>query len=256
MKLVSVPLLFLLALPSTAAAQNHGIFVDGGALFGVRFTPSAEGDPTLFTLGGSLTYEWNDINGDRRWQPGEEGALLPSSQLEQRSKSRVAVGGVAAIGAFISDSVSVRFETAFIGDYKTTVSSNSQSFLESIDGTATTSFTDFTIAAAWHQSSRRLAISYLGGVVFRREESETSLITTYRTRSTISPVGGSLVPIGIADAAFEQTFTSTAYRTGIATGVDVAVNFSRHLAIVPQLRMVAFDQDWSLRPVVALRWRQ
>jgi hypothetical protein len=31
------------------------------------------------TAGKSATYAWNDVNGDRRWQPGEEGDLLAAS---------------------------------------------------------------------------------------------------------------------------------------------------------------------------------
>ncbi|MEW6320950.1 MAG: carboxypeptidase regulatory-like domain-containing protein [Acidobacteriota bacterium] len=31
------------------------------------------------SAGKSATYQWNDINGDRRWQPGEQGALISAS---------------------------------------------------------------------------------------------------------------------------------------------------------------------------------
>ena len=34
------------------------------------------------TAGKSATYSWNDINGDRRWQPGEEGAAPVTATLE------------------------------------------------------------------------------------------------------------------------------------------------------------------------------
>ena len=253
MKLVSAAL-FAVLLPTLAAAQNSGVFIEGGALVGVRFTPTADGDPTLFSLSGDLTYEWNDLNGDRRWQPGEEGALLPSSLLRQTSRGRVAPGGTATVGVFLSPSISLRLEGSFQGEYVTTLESTSGGFLTSTDARQAASVTDITIAAGWHQGeARRLTIAYLGGVVFRRQHDETELATTYRTRSTISPSGGSLTFFPSSDT-FEQTFESTSYRTGVMAGVDVAIKVSNHFAIVPEVRMVAFDQDWNIRPVVAMRW--
>ena len=38
------------------------------------------------TASKSATYTWNDVNGDKRWQPGEEGAL----HARRRSKARSA----------------------------------------------------------------------------------------------------------------------------------------------------------------------
>lgn len=223
---------------------------------GVRFTPSADGDPTLFSsLGSGLTYEWNDLNGDRRWQPGEEGTLLGSSMLSQRAKDRVAPGGIAAVGVLLSAKVSLRLETAFVGDYVTTIASQSSSFLQSVEGQDTLSATDFTVAAGWHQGGlRRTTIAYLGGVVFRRARHETLLTTTYRSLNTISPTGSTFTTLPFA-GGYDQRFASTSYTTGVTAGVDVAIEVASHVAVVPQVRFVAFDQDWSLRPAVVLRWR-
>jgi hypothetical protein len=252
MRLVSLALLAVL-LPTAAAAQNRGVFVEGGALFGVRFTPSAEGDPTLFSLSASPTYEWNDLNGDRRWQPGEEGALLPSTLLRQTSNGRVAPGASAAVGVFVAPSVSLRLEGSFHGDYVTTLESNG--FLSSLTARQTETVTDFTVAAGWHQGeSRRTTIGYLGGIVFRRQRDETVLASELLTRNTISPTGSSFTTLP-GGFALEQTFESTSYSTGVIVGVDVAIKVTSHLAVVPQVRMVAFDQDWRIRPVVTMRWR-
>jgi hypothetical protein len=252
MKLITVTL-FALLLPTIVEAQNRGIFIDGGAFAGVRFTPTAEGDPTLFTLSGSITYEWNDINGDRRWQPGEEGALLPSSRLAQTSQTRVAPGVAAAIGVFLSSSASLRFETAFQGEHVATTESSG--VLSAFDSRQATAVTDFTVAAGWHHGrSGRFSVGYLGGVVFRRQTAETSLRSLSSFRNTISPTGSTFTTLPFNDS-FEQDFESTSFTTGVMAGLDVAVNVSEHFAIVPQLRMVAFNQDWNVRPVVAVRWQ-
>ena len=204
-------------------------------------------------MSGSLVYEWNDINGDRRWQPGEEGALLPSGRLVQTSRDRVAPGGSAAIGVHLSPSASIRFETAFQGAHVATTTSSQP--LSSFEARQATSVTDFAIAAGWHQGqSRRVSVTYLGGFVFRRQTAETALVTSYSVRNTIGPTSLSFSTFPFGDA-FEQTFESTSFTTGVMAGLDVALNISPQVALVPQVRMVAFNQDWNLRPVVAIRWR-
>jgi hypothetical protein len=246
--------LFVVLLPSIAAAQGRGIFVDAGPMIGIRFTPSAEGDPTLFSLSGSPTYEWNDLDGDRRWQPGEEGALIPSSLLRQRSKGRAAPGASAAVGVWLSQSVSLRLEGSFRSEYETTFESGSP--VTTIDGRQTAAVTDISIAAGWHQGggARRVTVGYLGGVVFRRQLDETRLSTTYRLRNTVSPSGSSFTTLPFIDT-FEQTFESTSYTTGVMAGLDVAFRVSQRFAVVPQVRMVAFNQDWNVRPTIMMRWQ-
>jgi hypothetical protein len=67
--------LFVALVPSITAAQGRGIFVDAGPMIGIRFTPSAEGDPTLFSLNGTLrmvafNQDWNvRPTIVMRWQP-------------------------------------------------------------------------------------------------------------------------------------------------------------------------------------------
>lgn len=250
-KTTSLVLLALL-LPALATAQDHGIFVDGAGLFGVRITPSAEGDPTLFTGLGSATYEWNDANGDRRWQPGEEGLLLQSGLLRQTSAGRVQPGASAAIGTFVLPAISVRLEAARQADAVTTIESNST--LQSVEGQQSSASTDFTVAAAFHQKeSRRATVAYLAGIVFRRERLETVLTTGYSLRNTVSNGGFGFTSLPFSDS-FEQKFTSTSYTTGVMVGIDVALRMTSHFAVVPQVRMVVFNQDWNLRPILAVRW--
>jgi hypothetical protein len=58
----------------TVVKANYGFFWHNpGVGTGANANPN--------TTGKSQTYSWNDINGDRRWQPGEEGNLLAQSLL-------------------------------------------------------------------------------------------------------------------------------------------------------------------------------
>jgi hypothetical protein len=248
MRLVSIAL-FALLVPTTAHAQNRGIFIDAGALAGIRFTPTTDGDPVIFATGGSPTYQWNDINGDRLWQPGEEVApRLPSTMLDQGSTDRFAPGGSAAIGVRVSPAISLRIEGMFQADYVTDVEPSNPMATE-VRHTAEIS--DFAVAAGWHHGSRRATIAYVGGVVFRRQRNETILTSRYGAR-----IGTTGLTFGLLGTPYVQQLSATSYTTGVTAGIDVSVRMTRHLSAVPQLRMVAFNQDWQIRPILAIRWHQ
>lgn len=76
MKLLGIAF-FALAVPAIAAAQNSGIFIQAGPLLDIRATSSTS---IAQIPNDRNTYAWNDINGDRRWQPGEE-SVIPSDGL-------------------------------------------------------------------------------------------------------------------------------------------------------------------------------
>jgi hypothetical protein len=154
------------------------------------------------------------------------------------------------IGVFVSHAASIRFETSFQGSYETVIESSDPLYGKA-DGSQTASRTDFAVEAAWHQGgARRTTIAYLGGVAFRRERSETTL----RQQAVLAPqltLGSNTIPF---PGAYQQLFTATSYTTGMTMGIDVTVGVARHVSIVPQVRMLLFDQDWSLRPGITLRW--
>ena len=53
-----------------------------------------------------------------------------------------------------------------------------------------------------------------------------------------------------------KNYTTTIYDTGVMAGLDVTVNFTDHLALVPQVRLTGSSYAWNIRPGVALRWRR
>lgn len=250
MKLLCAALLAVL-LPSIAAAQNSGIYIQAGPLLDSLFTSGADGIQVDGVFGSSATYVWNDLNGDRIWQPGEEGPAIPSrlTSLETRtlSKSRFAPGASVAVGVFVTPSLSLRLEGSFQGEHVTTTDTSPLTLSAPTETRRAAATTDLFVSAGWHQGgSRRVTIVYLAGMVFRRQHEDTTLI--YRSVFTRPPQPP--VPM-----EFEETFGSTTYSAGVVAGLDVAWNLSQHFAIVPQVRMVAASHAWSVRPAVVMRWR-
>jgi hypothetical protein len=259
MRLVIVAL-FTVLLPATATAQNRGIFVQAGPLADFLFSASTDYRTDVDPLSSrSSTYSWIDLNGDHRWQPGEEGPLVSSSlsiglPSALSSKSLVAPGASAALGVFITPSISLRVEGSYQGEHGTETGPGDPSQLIRIEDRQSVSTTDVFVAAGWHQGeSRRTTITYLGGMVFRRQRDEA--ILRYRIADGVLPpvigLGGAVAgSLGLPD----ESLSTTSYGAGIMAGLDVAINFSKHLAMVPQIRMVAANHTLSVRPAIAMRW--
>jgi len=261
MKLVSV-VVFAVLLPTVAAAQNSGIYIQAGPLADILFTANADGFPVnVSPLSSNPSFSWTDLNGDRRWQPGEEGSLVSSSLLVgfpsvdiRRSKSRVAPGASAAVGVFITPSVSLRLEGSFQGEHVATSETGDVGQLLSIVDRQATTVTDLFVAAGWHQGgARRTTITYLAGMVFRRQREEATFAYRYSPRILAPQIGLGQSLVG--PLTYEDHFSATSYGAGVMAGVDVSISLSTHFAVVPQVRMVAASHALSVRPAVSMRWR-
>ena len=119
MRLLCAVMLAVL-LPSMAAAQNSGIYIQAGPLLDIRLTSSSDSFPVdaRSVIETSTTFTWNDLNGDRIWQPGEEGVPVfggLQSLESRRSQERFAPGVSVALGVFVAPSVSLRLEGSFSG---------------------------------------------------------------------------------------------------------------------------------------------
>ena len=253
-----------LLFPAEAIAQNHGIFVQAGPLADILFAATSDSSTTAVDSSSS-TYAWFDLNGDRRWQPGEEIGPLVSSSLSlgfpaingARSKARVTPGAVAALGVFLTPSISLRVEGSYQGEHVSELDDSDLGGLINVEDRQASLMTDIVVAAGWHQGgSRRTTITYLGGMVFRRQREEAAL--RYSISDRLPPqlglggtiVGGVTGGLGLPN----DEFSATSYSAGVMTGVDVTIGFSKHLAVVPQVRMVAANHSWSVRPAIAMRW--
>jgi hypothetical protein len=261
MKLVSAAL-FAVLLPTVAAAQNSGVYIQAGPLADFLFTANAGDFPVSPLSTSSPSYTWNDLNGDRRWQPGEDGSAVSTSLLigfpsfVPRSRSRVAPGAAAALGVFITPSVSLRVEGSYQGEHVTETNFSDVRQSITFEDRQATSTTDIFVAAGWHQGeSRRTTITYLGGMVFRRQREEAALRYFIGAPTLPSMIGLGGQPVFGPLTLFDEEFGSTSYSAGIMAGVDVSINLSTHFAVVPQVRMVAAGGALSVRPAVSMRWR-
>jgi hypothetical protein len=239
MKLIGCALLVVL-FPSASAAQDSGIFIQAGPLLDVLYESSYDASPAIASLTIGL--------------PGGGGVIDPTSVPRTHSnRDRLAPGGAFALGVFVSPSVSLRVETSFQGNHVTTEETSIASESTSSLLRYTTSTTDLTAAAGWHQGTGRTTVSYLAGIVFRRQETDTFARFTY-PNVVVRTVGGRPVQV-IEPVTTEENYTTTMYDTGLMAGIDVTVNVSSHLAIVPQVRLVGSSYSWSVRPGVLMRWR-
>ena len=238
-----VPLLFLaILLPTAAAAQNSGIFIQAGPLLDVLQESTFDGSPTLTA---SLSF-------------GPIGAGLvggpPSDEQTRSTRERVAPGGAFALGVFVTPSVSLRVETSFHGQHVSSDETSSASEGTSVLQRRLSSATDFSVAAGWHQGTGRTTISYLAGIVFRREKDESFARFTYPS-VVVRSVGGRFVQV-VETETTEGSYNATVYDRGVMAGIDVTVNLSDHFAIVPQVRLVGASYSWNVRPGIMMRWRR
>ena len=252
MRLLCVALLAVL-FAVNAAAQSSGIYIQAGPLLDSLASSNA-GSPPVAVIESGPTFRWNDLNGDRRWQPGEEESIVPGlTTLETRiSSRRFAPGASLALGVFVTPSVSLRLEGSFQGDRVTTTEVAPQTLFTPAETRRAVAITDLFVSAGWHQGeSRKVGVTYLAGMVFRRQREEMTLPIWY---VAIPSVGG--LPTQPATRVVDQeTFASTLYSAGVMAGLDVAVHLSPRVAIVPQLRIITANHDFSVRPAVAMRWR-
>jgi hypothetical protein len=233
-KLLSAALLTLF-LPSLAAAQSSGVFVQAGPLVNFAATPDfGRASASLIISGPGLSSSTDD-------------------EVFEESESGVTAGAALAVGVFVAPSVSLRLEASVQGGYSrdsVTTSASQQTRDESHE---TTKNTDVIVAAAWHQgTARKVSVNYLAGMVFRRYVVDSSNVFSFPELTT-SVVNGRLVQ-NVTISSDESDYDVTAYGAGIMAGIDVVWRLSDSLAVVPQFRMVTATSELALRPAITLRW--
>jgi hypothetical protein len=104
-----------------------------------------------------------------------------------------------------------------------------------------------TTSVWWRQRvNDRFDLVYLGGVTFARSQLESQV-------NYASPVPVGRVGQQLPTRLYAQD--TTAYDTGVMVGLEGAIGMTRHLWLVPGLRMLAIDSQWIIRPAVGLQWR-
>jgi len=202
--------------------------------------------PRLFIEGSAL------VNIDlRSHAESRNGGLV----LGPDDMSSTVPGGAVGVGTYLARNVSLRLEVsmpanAHLTGSASTLLSDDPIFIAAI-GTTTTSlaFTDdlrswtTMVLAGYHSApTRRVRLAYLGGVAFDRTRDHN---VTTQTTSSVPP----FIPTRV------QTTESTTiqYATKVAVGIDAEIGLASHLAVVPQLRVIA-GSAIRITPGVALRW--
>ena len=117
-----------------------------------------------------------------------------------------------------------------------------------------------TTASLRQQIADRIALVYLGGIVFHRTDREIQYpflrgITALPGNLGLtlgSFVDGGVSPFGIALPS--TRVESVQYGTGPVAGIEAHIGYGDHLSIIPGFRMHGLPNAWLLRPAVAVGW--
>ena len=104
-----------------------------------------------------------------------------------------------------------------------------------------------TTASIRQQVSENVALSYLGGVVFHRTDTETNF-SGFPLLAAI----GDLAALGFTLPT--PRFESVAYGVGPVVGFEAHIGYGDHLTFIPGVRMHGLPQTWLVRPSVAVGW--
>lgn len=241
MKLVSFAACLAL-LPSLAAAQNRGIFIQAGPALNIV----AESDLGPI-VGGVLSVTVDGVP--------VEATSRPTDDLSTSSSDGGRLGAALGIGVFVTPKVSLRIEGAFSGDRVDTTTVTSARARTALTSVNRMRSTDLTVSAAWHHGGdRRVGVNYLAGMVFSRTRLSSSYSFTYRT-TTVDFVGGRLVERDGEQVIDEDEFETTSFGSGVLVGIDVPIRLAPRWSMVPQFRMSSAGRSWNMRPALTLRWQ-
>ena len=117
-----------------------------------------------------------------------------------------------------------------------------------------------TTASLRQQIADRIALVYLGGVVFHRTDREIQYPFLRGIAALPGNLGftlGSFVDGGVSPLGIALPSTrveSVQYGTGPVAGIEAHIGYGDHLSIIPGFRMHGLPNAWLLRPAVAVGW--
>jgi hypothetical protein len=116
-----------------------------------------------------------------------------------------------------------------------------------------------TTASLRQQIADRVALVYLGGIVFHRTDSEIQypFVRGIPTLSgnisyAFSSAFEAVMPAGIALPS--TRIESVQYGAGPVAGIEAHIGYGDHISIIPGFRMHGLPDAWLLRPAVAVGW--
>jgi hypothetical protein len=185
---------------------------------------------TVFVTGGAFA------GIERAAHTTTSGVVVPALD-----SNGTAPGALIGVGTFVTPAWSVQFELALEGTIHRTQSFTIAGLPQALTRRTSTEMSSTSGAALVGFHTRlhgRLALAYLGGIAFVRE----------RQAYQQSYSGG---PPELLESPATETFI---YGATAAVGMDADVAVSRHLAVVPQIRVQTSARGLSIRPGVSARW--
>ena len=181
-----------------------------------------------------------------------------------------ALSGAARLGTVLNDRFGVELEVSRAGETRNMSRSDGPLplagalpiFLPQIES-RTRITTVSTTASVRQQVADRVALVYLGGIVFHRTDSRVD----YRGLRALPALGGVTIGSGFTfgDFAFDgvtplgvvlpsSRIESVQYGAGPAVGFEAHIGYGEHFLIVPSIRMHSLPASWLVRPSVGAGW--
>jgi hypothetical protein len=182
-----------------------------------------------------------------------------------------ALSGAARLGTVLNDRFGVELEVSRAGETRHTSRSGGPIpltgvlpfFLPQIES-RTRITTVSTTASVRQQVADRVALVYLGGVVFHRTDSRLDYrgLRALPTLGGGSTIGGGftfgdfvfdgVTPVGVVLPS--TRIEGVQYGAGPAVGFEAHLGYGEHFLIVPGVRMHSLPGSWLVRPSVGVGW--
>lgn len=237
---IVLSILLILASSGASSAAAQSIFIDGAAFASIERRDSYTSEPYPIYAAAP------DLDG-------------------------TVAGGSAAIGLWLTPSVSVRFEVGWPAQLETTVEQRYpipavsgvslpypgyRSTIEVRDRIRT-----FSPLLAWHTARRHgVQLGFIGGATFVARTQQVIDDTIYPLYLMSLPSGlpGALLgglPTASLVAPQRTETTTTTYGVTAQAGLDADIALGAHVSMVPQIRAIGFGGGLSVRPGVGIRIR-
>jgi len=172
-----------------------------------------------------------------------DGAFLGDHDGSRWIQTPMALGGSGAIGFRASRHFSVRFEAEVPGIHARTLTTNYPGLLNTSDTESFRTITYGALFAVHYPVHQRVDVAFLVGLSEAIHDTRNSGYSDTTLLRTVEVV--------------HEEFTSRSSDSvgAVTAGVDAAVNLTRHLAIVPEVRFHLYNEYGAVtRPKVAVRW--
>jgi hypothetical protein len=206
-------------------------------------------------------YVAGSIGADISLVSGQESLGIPSTP-----GGGEALSGAARVGAVLDGRFGVEFELSRAATLRDEtrpgidpLAASFPIFVPEVDF-RTRITTISTTASIRQQVSDKVALAYLGGVVFHRTDSRLD----YRVSTGPFAAGGisgifrsgagleRIFPVGLALPSFN--IETVQYGVGPVVGIEAHIGYGDHLTIVPGVRMHGLSNSWLVRPSAGVGW--